>query len=109
EGADRRADHGQKAVAEQGIAQGLLHQTEAAAAVVEGDALGTDGPARARGIVVAQVLADARQGMTDVDAERAQAVGLADAGQLQELRRVDRARADHDLARPPPPTPAAGT
>ena len=44
EGADRRADHGQQAVAEQRVAQGLLHQAEPAAAIVEGDAFGADRP-----------------------------------------------------------------
>ena len=58
--------------------------------------------------VVLQVLADARQVVDDVDAERLQLGGVADAGQLQQLRRVDRAAADDDLVGVRPPgRPAA--
>ncbi len=76
-----------------------MQKTEAASAIVEGDALLADQPARARHVMVAQVLADAGQGLAHFDAETAQALGLADAGQFQQLRRVDRASADHDFAR----------
>ncbi len=48
--------------------------------------------------MVAQVLADAGQGVLHRDAEVAQPLGLADAGQFQQLRRIDRPGADHDLA-----------
>ena len=39
--------------------------------------------------------------MAHLDAEIAQAFGLADAGQFEQLRRVECAGADHDLARRP--------
>ena len=45
------------------------------------------------------MLADAGQVLHDVDAERAELVGVAHARQLQQLRRVDRAAAQDDLAR----------
>src|SRR5262249_34124487 len=69
-----------------------------AAGVVVGVAPGADRPARARRIMIAQVLADAGQRLTDLDAERLQALGLADARQLEQLGRVDRAAAHHDVA-----------
>ncbi|MDH6501180.1 hypothetical protein M2156_007399 [Streptomyces sp. SAI-149] len=47
--------------------------------------------------VVLQVLADARQVVDDVDAERAQLLGVADAGELEQLRGVDGAAAEDDL------------
>src|SRR6516162_5098010 len=78
--------------------QYLVRQAEAAPAIVEGDALFTDQPAGARNVMVAQVLADAGQLMAHLDAKVAQSFGLADAGQLQQLRRVERAGADHDRA-----------
>lgn len=49
-------------------------------------------------IVVAQVLADARQMLHHRDAERLQVLRVADARQLQQLRGVDRATANDDLA-----------
>src|SRR5205823_6217266 len=67
--------------------------------VVEGDALRAHEPARAGRVVVAQILADAGQRMTHFDAEITQPLGLPDAGQFQQLGRVDRAGADHHLAR----------
>src|SRR5207302_6570482 len=79
-------------------AQRLVRQAEAAPAIVEGDALFADPPAGTRNVMVTQVLADAGQLMAHLDAEIAQAFGLADAGQLQQLRRVERAGADHDRA-----------
>jgi hypothetical protein len=48
--------------------------------------------------VVLQVLADAGQVVHDVDAERLEVVRVADAGELQQLRRVDRAAAQDHLA-----------
>src|SRR5205823_5479314 len=73
----------------------------AASAVVEGDAFLADQPAGAGDVMVAQVLADAGQGVMYVDAEIAQALGMADPGQLQQLWRVDRTGAHHDFARRP--------
>ena len=81
------------------VAQRLAHEAEPAGRVVVGEAPGADRPARARRIVVAQVLADARQGVAHLDAELLQALRLADARQLEQLRGVDRAGAHHDLAR----------
>ena len=57
-------------------------------------------PERADVGVVAEVLADAGQRVAHVDAERLQVRGLADTGDLQQLRRVERAaRQDHFAAR----------
>ena len=54
----------------------------------------------ARRVVIAQVLADAGQRVAHVDAERLQMRGRADAGHLQQLRRIERAaRQDHLAAR----------
>ena len=48
--------------------------------------------------VVLQVAADGRQVVDDVDAERSQVLGVADARQLQQLRRVEGAAAQDHLA-----------
>jgi hypothetical protein len=72
--------HSQHALPGQCVAQHLVRQAEAAPPIVEGDALFTDQPAGARNVMVAQVLADAGQLMAHLDAEIAQAFGLADAG-----------------------------
>ena len=48
--------------------------------------------------MIAQVLADARQIVVDLDAQPLEALRLADAGQLQQLRRGDGARRNDDLA-----------
>jgi hypothetical protein len=48
--------------------------------------------------VILQILADAGQRVDDRDAELAQQRGRSDAGQLQELRRLQRARGEHDFA-----------
>jgi hypothetical protein len=47
--------------------------------------------------VVLHVLADAREVVDDVDAEGAQFLGIADAGELEQLRGVDGAAAEDDL------------
>jgi hypothetical protein len=49
--------------------------------------------------VVLEVLADARQRMRDRNAERRQVVGIADAGELQDVRRADHAAGEHGFAR----------
>ena len=49
--------------------------------------------------VILQVLADARQVVHDRDAERLELARVPDAGELQQLRRVDRAAAEDDLLR----------
>ena len=99
EGAHRRPHAGEQAAARDGIVQRLAHQPQPARGVVVGVALGTDQPAGARRVMVAQVLADAGQRAAHLDAERLQPLGLADARQLEQLRAVDRAGADHDIAR----------
>jgi len=48
--------------------------------------------------VVLEVLADTRQVVDDLDAEGAELVGRPDTRQEQELRRVDGAAAEDDLA-----------
>ena len=57
--------------------------------------------------VVLQVLADARQVGDDLDPERAQLGRRADARELEQLRRVDRAAAQDDLAAARDLAPAA--
>ena len=47
--------------------------------------------------MVLQALADAGQVMEDVDADLAEMLGVADTGQLQQVRRVDGAAAEDDL------------
>src|SRR4029077_1845804 len=79
----------------------LARQPPAAGVVVEGEVLLPDRELHARRIVVAQVLADARQVVQRCDAYAAQAVGLADAGELEQLGRIDRAaRHEHFAHRP---------
>ncbi len=48
--------------------------------------------------MVLQIVADARQLVHHLDAVRAQVPGRADARELEELRRVDGAAGEHDLA-----------
>src|SRR5207244_8426211 len=55
-------------------------------------------PDDARLDVVAEILADRRRGVLHWDAVRFQNFGLADTGELQELRRRHGARAKYDLA-----------
>ena len=52
-----------------------------------------------RGQVVLQVLAHAGQVRDDRDVQRGQLVRVPDAGQLQQLRRVDRATGEYHLTR----------
>ena len=68
----------------------LLGQGDAAAALVQRDRQ-LHPPVHARGIVVAVVLADAGQRVLHRDAERRKHVGVADAGKLQDMRRLHRA------------------
>ncbi len=50
-------------------------------------------------VVILQVPADPRQVRDDVDSVRAEQVGRSDAGKLEELRRLQRARAEDDAGR----------
>src|SRR5262249_61091817 len=61
--------------------------------------LPADKPPCPRCVVVAQVLANARQCMANLHSQVAQALRLPDAGQFQQLRGVERTPAHHDLAR----------
>ena len=83
EGSNRRCDHTEHALAREGVSKGLLHQTEAATGIVVGDSFGADAPTCSRRIMIAQVLADARQRVNRRHAEIPQALRLADAGQFQ--------------------------
>ena len=56
---------------------------------------------KARRVVIAQVLADAGQRVAHLDAERLEQRGRADAGQLQQLRRIERAARKDDFAARP--------
>ncbi len=87
----------QQALAREGIAQNLAHQPQAAALLVQ-RARALDQRRDAHGVVVAEVAADARQGMLHRHADLAQIVGIADARDLQELRRVDGAATQDHVA-----------
>src|SRR6185437_2147556 len=89
---------GEEAYAPQRVLHRLARAPPAARIVVEGGVALGDLEFHARRIVVAQVLADALQLVHRRDADRAQAIALADAGEFQQLGRVDRARADDHLA-----------
>jgi hypothetical protein len=52
-------------------------------AIVEGEPSAADSPPGPRCIMVSQVLADAGEFVTHLDAKTPQAIGLADAGQFQ--------------------------
>ena len=94
-----RGSDGERTLAEQQILQaGLHHACLAQHDVVDGDrepALADD----ARLIVILHALPDTGQVMRDRDAEIGQMLLRPDAGQQQQLRRVDRAAAQDDLAR----------
>src|SRR4051812_35006080 len=77
----------------------LPQPAQAARAFVERDAMPPNAPLHARRPMIAQILPDAAQFVHHRDAELLQAIGLADAGQLEQLRRGDRARRHDDLAR----------
>src|SRR5581483_4452029 len=81
------------------VEQPLPQRAEPARTLVEGRAVAADPPLHARRPMVAQVLSDARQVVAHLDAEALEALGLADARQLQELRRGDGAGAHDHLAR----------
>src|SRR6185312_10639014 len=87
------------ALAEERIAHRLMDHAEPAGSVVHRVAPAADRPAGARRIMVAQVFPHPRQGAPHLDAELFEPLRIADARQLQLLRRVDRAGADYDLAR----------
>ncbi len=72
-----------------------LAQHRAVILVERADALDAiDGPQLE---MVLEVLADARRVVEDLDPEAAQAFRIADAGELEEMRRADGARAQHHL------------
>src|SRR5262245_16028127 len=56
--------------------------------------------------MVLEVLPDTGQRVHDIDTDRLEVLGIAHAGELEELRRVDRAAAEDHLARRDPLDPA---
>src|SRR5439155_7602876 len=80
------------------IEQPLPQPAKPAGALVEGHAVTADAPLHARRPVVAQVLADAGQVVAHLDAELLQALPLADARELQQLRGRNGAGRDDHLA-----------
>src|SRR3954452_4778089 len=88
----------QEAASLRDVEEPLPQPAQAARALVEGHPVAADAPLHARRPVVAQILADAAQFMHHRDAEPLQPLGLPDAGELEELRRGDRAGRDDDLA-----------
>ncbi len=96
----RRGRQSEQSFVVQRVHQRLLHLTEATHLVVVGHAKARrHRPLHPWRIVIAQILANALQLMPHFEAQRLQPFCLADAGQLQQLRRIDRAGADDDLAR----------
>ena len=87
--AQRRGGKAQEALPGGDVEQPLPQGAKTARALVEGYAATAHTPLHARRIVVAQIFADARQVVVDLDAEPLEALRLADAGQLQQLRRGD--------------------
>ena len=94
---DQRRVEGEDALARGGIFQHLAHQPQPVRLFIDAGRVLHAGD-EARRIVVAQVLADARQGVLHRDAQRLQQRRRPDAGDLQELRAVHGAAAqDHFL------------
>jgi hypothetical protein len=97
-GGDDRGAVGQHAVAGEEPPHDLTGERQAARALVGG--LGTDDRVgNTRDIMVLHVLADAAQLMHDRHADLSQVFGIAHPGQLQNVRRADRARREDRLAR----------
>src|SRR5207237_8453545 len=83
------------------IEQALPQSADATRPLVEGHAVTADAPLHARRTMVEQVLADTSQVVAHLDAEALEALALADAGQLQQLRRGDGPGGDDHLASGP--------
>jgi hypothetical protein len=89
---------GQRAIADRGEFRGLAHQPGAARELV--DRHRVPHPMRhADDVMVVEVGADAGQVVQHRHADRLQMRRRADAGNLQQMRRVDRAAAEDHLAR----------
>jgi hypothetical protein len=96
EGGDMGGRQGQQALALEQVFQRLARQAAALALLVDRHDAGLQPIAHAGDIVVLQVLADAGQVWTTAIPCSAQQLARTDAGQLQQLRRVDRpAGQDH--------------
>src|SRR3954470_11085219 len=80
------------------VKEPLPQPAQAARPPVARHAVAADAPLHAWRPMVAQILADAAQFMHHRDTELFQPLGLADAGELEQLRRGDRAGRDDDLA-----------
>src|SRR5262249_45249214 len=99
EGAHRRSRMAEEATTRRNVEEPLPKAAQSARALVEGHAMPADVPFQPRRPMVAQILADTAQLVLHRDAERLEPLALADACQLQQLRRGDRAGRDDDLAR----------
>ena len=99
EHAHRRDALRDEPVAQQQVARDLDQQPQSAPLAGQRQAAPLEGPLERRTVVVAQVLAHAAQRVDHRDAGAPQHVGVADARQLEQLRRGDGAGADDDLAR----------
>src|SRR5262249_52822570 len=98
-GADRRRRQAEQPRAVERVAQRLADAAEAAHLVVVGHAeRRRHRPFHPRRVVVTQVLAHAFELVSYFDADRLQPPRVTDAGELQQLRRVNRAGADDHFA-----------
>ena len=98
ESAQRRRDRAKHTFAGRQVTQDLVDEAETAAAIVVGIALGLDRPARARCEMIAQIFTDPGQCLPNFYTEPLQQFRLTDAGQFEQLRRIDGTGADHDVA-----------
>ena len=97
-GPQGRGRQAQQAGPRDRVAQGLKDRADAPHFVVVGMARRLDFPLHAGGKMVAQVFAHAGQGVAHFYSMLFQQFRLANSGQLQQLRRIDGAGADHHLA-----------
>ena len=91
---------GQRAAPRRHPARDLADEPHAARELVDRDRI-ADAVGDADGVVIGEVGADAGKIVAHLDADRFQMRRRADAGDLQQVRRVDRAAGDDDLAARP--------
>ena len=97
EGEHRSGRKAQEPASGRRVAQHLPRETRSARTFVVGRATRAKAPHHARGHMVDEVLAHPRERVRHLDALRAQHLGPADPGQLEQLGRADRAAAEHHL------------
>ena len=95
----RRGREAQEPAAGRGVAQCLPREAQATRTLVVGHPTPLKPPYHPRRHVIDEILSHPRQCVRHLDAVLAQHLGPADSRQLEQLRRVDRSPAEHDLAR----------